>query len=66
MKAIALVMTQIENQEIQNKTKACERKKEWLYNRIICKVRKPHNQNPKFGRTQCEILKKPTKKYINI
>jgi hypothetical protein len=35
-------------------------------NRLICIVRKTQHQNPKFGHTQGEIKKKPTKKYISI
>ncbi len=36
------------------------------YNRDIRKVRKRQHQHPKFGHTQGEIFKKPTKKYISI
>jgi hypothetical protein len=34
--------------------------------RVIRKARKTQHQNPEFGQTQCEILKKPSKKYISI
>jgi hypothetical protein len=34
--------------------------------RVIRKVRKTQHQNPEFGHTQGEILKKPAQKYISI
>jgi hypothetical protein len=34
--------------------------------RVIRKARKTQYQNPEFGQTQCEIKKKPSKKYISI
>ncbi len=34
--------------------------------RVIRKVRQTQHQNPEFGHTQGEILKKPAKKYISI
>jgi hypothetical protein len=34
--------------------------------RVIGKVRKRQHQNPEFGHTQGEIIKKPAQKYISI
>jgi hypothetical protein len=34
--------------------------------KIISKVRKIYNQNPKFDHTQCEIFLKLAKNYINM
>jgi hypothetical protein len=34
--------------------------------RVIREIRKTQHQNPEFGHTQVEILKKPSKKYISI